>query len=68
MLSGDEGRVRVRIGIRPEPTADERDAVVAALIMHGWRTPPVASAPRSRWAMAARREQMRAPVPRDGDR
>lgn len=52
----------LKIEISPEPTADERDAVVAALtvlLLTEDPAPRVHPAPTSRWARAGRVEAMR---------
>jgi hypothetical protein len=51
----------LKITISPEPTVDERDAVVAALavlLLADEPAPEVQTAPMSRWARAGRVEAM----------
>ena len=61
MSIGDTDGIAV-LTIRPEPTADERDAVVAALTVLALRRPLAAPEPvsgQTRWQRAARREALR---------
>lgn len=53
-VDGDLRRDRIAIEVRPEPTVDELDALIAALALWGPKAPLEPRAPTSRWAMAGR--------------
>lgn len=54
LVDGDLRRDRIAIEVRPEPTGDELDALIAALALRSAETPLEPRSPTSRWAMAGR--------------